>query len=203
MVDKKNATKIVVGLALASILFTPQAWAYGWEHGRSHRSFHHHQGPYPSYGKVTFSLPRGHISLSIGRARYYYCDGVFYHRDRREYVVVVPPVGAVVNEIPYDFEPVVIRGVTYYVHHGTYFQYTPHGFEVIPAPGEVVVTKSDGVIQSHNFEDTFTVNIPNKNGGYTAVTLKNLGNGYVGPQGEFYSEFPRVEQLKVMYAGKT
>ena len=25
------------------------------------------------------------------------------------------------------------------------------------------------------------------------------GNGFIGPQGEFYPDFPRVEQLKVMY----
>ncbi len=33
----------------------------------------------------------------------------------------------------------------------------------------------------------------------TAVTLKRAGTGYVGPQGEYYSDNPTVEQLKVLY----
>jgi hypothetical protein len=48
-------------------------------------------------------------------------------------------------------------------------------------------------------QNEFTVNIPNKNGGYTAVIIKRSGNGYVGPQGEYYPQFPKVSQLQVMY----
>ena len=47
--------------------------------------------------------------------------------------------------------------------------------------------------------DAFTVNIPNDQGAYTAVIIKKSGNGFVGPQGEFYPEFPKVAQLKVIY----
>jgi len=45
----------------------------------------------------------------------------------------------------------------------------------------------------------FTVNVPNSSGGYTAVLIKRSGNGYIGPQGEFYPEFPKVSLLKLMY----
>jgi hypothetical protein len=47
--------------------------------------------------------------------------------------------------------------------------------------------------------DVFTVNIPNKHGGYTAVIIKKSGSGFVGPQGEFYPEFPKIFQLEMMY----
>lgn len=47
--------------------------------------------------------------------------------------------------------------------------------------------------------DEFTVNVPNDRGGYTAVVIKRSGNGFTGPQGEFYPEFPKVSQLKIMY----
>jgi hypothetical protein len=47
--------------------------------------------------------------------------------------------------------------------------------------------------------DIFTVNIPNKHGGYTAVVIKRSGNGFTGPQGEYYPEFPKVFQLEMMY----
>lgn len=48
-------------------------------------------------------------------------------------------------------------------------------------------------------QDVPAINIPNSRGGYTAVTLKKAGTGYVGPQGEYYSDNPTVEQLKVLY----
>lgn len=48
-------------------------------------------------------------------------------------------------------------------------------------------------------QNEFTVNVPNDHGGYTAVVIKRSGNGFTGPQGEFYPEFPKVSQLKIMY----
>ena len=47
--------------------------------------------------------------------------------------------------------------------------------------------------------DAFVINIPNDKGSFTAVTLRKSGNGYIGPQGEFYKEFPKVSELKVIY----
>ena len=47
--------------------------------------------------------------------------------------------------------------------------------------------------------DEFTVNIPNTHGGYNAVVIKRSGDGFIGPQGEYYPEFPRVFQLQMKY----
>ena len=48
-------------------------------------------------------------------------------------------------------------------------------------------------------QNEFTVNIPNDRGGYTTVLIKRSGNGFTGPQGEYYPEFPTVAQLKIIY----
>ena len=46
----------------------------------------------------------------------------------------------------------------------------------------------------------YSVNIPNSDGTtYTEVVVSQKGKGYMGPQGEFYPEFPKVEQLRAMY----
>ncbi|OGX35453.1 MAG: hypothetical protein A3C36_01700 [Omnitrophica WOR_2 bacterium RIFCSPHIGHO2_02_FULL_52_10] len=50
-----------------------------------------------------------------------------------------------------------------------------------------------------DYDASFEINIPNKRGGYTTVILKRSGNGYTGPQGEYYDAFPRVDELKVIY----
>ena len=48
--------------------------------------------------------------------------------------------------------------------------------------------------------DDFTVNVPNAQGGYTAIVIKKSGDGYIGPQGEYYAQFPSVAQLQAMYS---
>jgi len=47
--------------------------------------------------------------------------------------------------------------------------------------------------------DTVTIYVPNSNGSYTPITLVKHGNGYIGPQGEYYAGNPTVAQLKVLY----
>jgi hypothetical protein len=54
-------------------------------------------------------------------------------------------------------------------------------------------------ITSPGMDNNFTINIPNSKGGFTSVLLRKSGTGFLGPQGEFYSDFPRVSQLKVIY----
>ena len=67
---------------------------------------------------------------------------------------------------------------------------------VYAQPQQVVVTQP----YVNGGQDTFPVNVPNNSGGYITVVIKRSGNGYVGPQGEFYAQFPAVSQLKAMYA---
>ncbi|MDE2027958.1 MAG: hypothetical protein KGK03_07360 [Candidatus Omnitrophica bacterium] len=66
-----------------------------------------------------------------------------------------------------------------------------------PAPAPVAVQPA--VPTTTYAGDTVTVNIPNSTGGYTAVVLKRTGNGYIGPQGEYYDQIPSTEQLQAMY----
>ncbi len=48
-------------------------------------------------------------------------------------------------------------------------------------------------------KNALAVNVPNSNGSYTVVNLIQRGNGYIGPQGEYYESYPTVDQLKVLY----
>ena len=45
---------------------------------------------------------------------YYYQDGVFYTMDNGQYCVIEAPIGALVDEIPEDYDEVVLDGKTYY-----------------------------------------------------------------------------------------
>lgn len=71
---------------------------------------------------------------------------------------------------------------------------------VVEQPAPVVIEQPAQVIPSTTYSgDTVTVNVPNVNGGYTAVVLRRSGNGYVGPQGEYYDQVPSTAQLQAMY----
>jgi len=79
---------------------------------------------------------------------------------------------------------------TYYVQ--------PQQVVVQPAPQQVVVEKPVVVVQSQRVE-AFPFHIPTKNGGYMTIMLSQVSNGYIGPQGELYTQFPSVAILRAQY----
>ncbi len=212
MRNKMNMIKVFAVLLTALFLTHPaQAYAWrgdrDWDHDRHYSRYHisHH---YPVYGRVSFGLPRGFLSISIGGSPCFYSDGIFYRRAHEGYVVIAPPVGVVVDEIPWGCHRVIVNGRIYYTNGNVYYQSTRDGYVVVDsplvvAPSQVTVIntpQTDPNVYINNNVESFTVNIPNHRGGYTAVSLQRSGDGFIGPQGEFYPDFPSVEQLKVMYA---
>ncbi len=177
----RNTLKIIcVSLVLGLFIIQPVSSYADW-HGHEQGHEHWHRYGHSSFG----------IDLSLGSPGYYY-DGPYYPEP--DYVLVSPP----------NYQPVILNGMTYYVNNGTYYQYTGYGYQVVSQP--VVVsqpaTQTAGMMTAPAVTDTensFTVNIPNNSGGYTAVIIQRSGDGFVGPQGEFYPKFPRISQLKAMY----
>jgi hypothetical protein len=162
--------------------------------------YHYHDRPH--FGLHVSFVPDGYFDLWVGGARYYYYDGLYYSRVGRDYAIIAPPIGAVVNVIPPDYQPVIIQGTTYYVDNGIYYVYTRHGYQVVPQPVTYVQAAAPAVVvqpaAALSGED-IAINVPNDRGGYTPVTLRRSGSGFIGPQGEYYAEFPKVSHLKVLY----
>ena len=55
---------------------------------------------------------------------YYYQDGVFYILKNGQYYVIEPPIGALVTEIPNDYEEIELDGRTYYQVEDTLYKAT-------------------------------------------------------------------------------
>ena len=55
---------------------------------------------------------------------YYYQDGVFYILKNGQYYVIEPPIGALVTEIPADYDEIVLEGRTYYQVEDTLYKAT-------------------------------------------------------------------------------
>lgn len=65
------------------------------------------------------------IRDSRGNIKNYYTnnDGVYYQKQGNEYKVIAPPVGAIVEELPYGTEEMILNGETYYKVDETLYQY--------------------------------------------------------------------------------
>lgn len=55
---------------------------------------------------------------------YYYQDGVFYQLYRGQYYVIEPPIGALVTEIPEDYDIVRAGDMTLYRVENTLYKVT-------------------------------------------------------------------------------
>lgn len=93
--------------------------------------------PYPSVlGQPINVLPPGFVTINVGDEIYYYCSGVFYQMIMRDqqYVVVPPPIGAVVFNIPQGYQLMLINGTSYYEYQGVYYKRVLEGYKVINPP---------------------------------------------------------------------
>jgi hypothetical protein len=70
----------------------------------------------------------------------------------------------------------------------------PATVEYVPVPVPLAVTPADTTALN-----LITVTVPNRAGGYATLNLMRLGDGFLGPQGEFYPTFPTSTQLMLMY----
>ena len=55
---------------------------------------------------------------------YYYQDGVFYILKNGQYYVIEAPIGALVTEIPTDYDEIVLEGKTYYLVENNLYKAT-------------------------------------------------------------------------------
>jgi hypothetical protein len=146
---------------------------------------------------VSVSLPHVFFNILLGGSKDYY-----YERKVRTYAVIPPRVGAVVEAVPAGYRVIAVNGVAYYTVDNVYYRYTPQGYMVVAPPAVQVVSPVPVVHSLADAGQSFTVYVPDSRGGYTGVVITRWGSGFIGPQGEFYPEFPGIEQLGVMYSKK-
>jgi len=216
----KKVLSLILAIIIAGVFSFASAsfadWSVGigiGDGGYHHDHDYYHWHDHPHWGYHAHWLPAGAYVVWVGGQRYYYSDGLYYeYVGGGDYIIVQPPMGAYVTAIPPDFQAMVVNGRTYYTSDGIYYVWTPHGYRVVEQPAvyaqPTVVVTAPPPVQTvvaapsapEPVQDSFTINVPNNGGSFTPVVIKRSGNGYVGPQGEFYSSFPSVAQLKAMYS---
>ncbi len=166
---------------------------------RSHQD--HFSAPdfHPSHPRPYYyrDLPPGYRALRVADMLYYYLEGIYYQSTPSGYVIVPAPRGAVITAIPERHKVIVYENTDYYYYNSTYYVKQPSGYTVVTPPPSVVSSNAPAVEAP---EKTVVVTVPNPNGSYIPVTLQKYSDGYIGPNGEFYPDYPTIDQLKAMYA---
>ena len=171
--------KMTVFLLMTMALFSANP-VYAW-HGDYHhpRGYHYYRGHWwlgdeivagLAMGAIIAGLPPRCRTVYVGGVPYFY-DGMYYYQPGPAgYVVAQPAIAPVVMAPP--AAPVVAA----------------------PAPIPAAVAAPAPLQNS-----SVTVRINNKNGSATSIMMVRKGNGYVGPQGEYYEAMPTNEQLNALY----
>jgi len=146
-----------------------------------------------------------HEVVEVRHERYNYHDGRFYKPSwfGLEFFLDTPPIGAIVRVLPFGSTRITVGGIQYLHYDRVYYQPCTSGYIVVPEPvvlSNVVYVNGDNQYNQALSGERVTINVPNSNGSYTPVTLIKRNNGYIGPQGEYYTTHPTIEQLKALYS---
>ena len=141
------------------------------------------------------------IKLNVGGKRYHYDDGIYYRKHRHGYEVVSAPIGACLRRLPRGYQRIYVDHNPYYTYNGVYYERTPQGYVVIESPYSKHAHKKKYKKKVHReeYKDEISLKVRNRNGDYISIIIRPEGDGYVGPQGEYYDEFPKIDHLKVIY----
>ena len=112
-------------------------------------------------GKPIDRLPPGSKEVWVGRDRYFRHNNVFYRRGPSGFIVVDPPIGALVLSLPLGAAALLIGGITYYVFEEIYYRHAPGGYVVVERPVGRVVKETYPVVPSEErVGETVSVTAP-------------------------------------------
>jgi len=187
--------KIWLSIILCLMFMLPSVSVFSQHHG-SHGGHGSYYGSYRG-GSWGYHHPRG----------YHWYGGSWWLGDA---IIEGLVIGATLSALPPSYRVVYVDRRPYYYDGVYYYQRSPYGYVVVADPtlAPIVVTQPVVVqpatvttnIQPQGYpSDVTVINVPSAKGGFTPVQLTRCSGGYLGPQGEFYSGNPTIEQLKVLY----
>lgn len=143
---------IVVDAVLDNIIYTACNFAYYYDVANTYRTINENaqtiasQNATIAANNATIARQNADIALNSDRAaksyqeanrlglvqsyadagvEYFYQDGVFFIKDKDgKYVTIVPPAGALVNELPDDYDTITLDGEEYYKVDDTVYRLT-------------------------------------------------------------------------------
>lgn len=94
------------------------------------------------HGHVFPRLPRGYRRVWYNREPFYYYHSVFYRPSPSGFVVVVAPIGIIVDSLPIGYQRLWIDDVWYFAYGGVFYHRVPSGYVVVEAPADVIIEEA-------------------------------------------------------------
>lgn len=100
---------------------------------------HGHDHVYPDRGAVVRDAPRGAAAVNYAGLSFRFASGVWYERLGPAYIVVAPPIGVVVPQLPAFVTSFDSAGKTYLYSNDVFYRPRPDlgGYEVVNDPEDV------------------------------------------------------------------
>lgn len=97
---------------------------------------YHHDRAYPNRGSRVAKLPAPHVDETFNGRHYYFARGVWYRPHGTGFLVVAPPAGLYVPNLPPYYTTLWVGGVPYYYANDVFYVYrgATRGFEIVPPP---------------------------------------------------------------------
>ncbi len=94
---------------------------------------------YPDRGSVVRDVPHGAVAVNYAGFTFRFADGVWYQRLGPAYIVVAPPIGLVVPQLPSFTTPFKSAGQTYLYADDAFYRPRPDlgGYEVVNDPQDL------------------------------------------------------------------
>lgn len=107
----------------------------GWSHDddRKRSDFRRDDGRHEHrrVKRVIHHIPPRHAVIVHGRDRYHYHAGRYYRPWEGGFILVRPPLGLIVFDIPLGSRMFISAGVTYHVFGDVFYRRVPAGYEVV------------------------------------------------------------------------
>ena len=89
---------------------------------------------YPAVGDAPTQLPADAVALTFHGSRYYFGAGAWYQQVVAGFVVVTPPAGIVVPELPAHYSVLNVSGTPLFRANNVYYAASTGGYAVVPPP---------------------------------------------------------------------
>ncbi|MEX8520881.1 MAG: DUF6515 family protein [Leptothrix sp. (in: b-proteobacteria)] len=127
----------LLGFAVLGACAIAQADGHDWRDGHESRRAYGGEQRYGASDRWISALPPRHWVGNHRGSRYWFANGYWYAPYAGGYMVVNPPFGIVITDLPVFASIVTLGAVTYYVANDVYYRRVPEGYEVVERPGGI------------------------------------------------------------------
>jgi hypothetical protein len=133
---------------------------------RVHDTRHYHNRHYPARGEYIRTVPRRSKVVVHAGIQYHYFGGVWYRPYQSRFIIVSPPIGAIVPFLPPYYTIIWVGGTPFYYANDVYYAHRRDSYVVVappqgevskvaPSSGQLFIYPSKGQSQEQQADDRY------------------------------------------------